>query len=63
MEPDRDFANPFVSEPMRPIVPARALERPMCSTNPDDEPKEPVRVFAMPFVSVLNRDNEPDSVL
>ena len=63
MEPDMDFAKPLVSRPTRPIVPARDFNRATCSTSPEDEPRDPVRVFAMPLVSVARIDKEPDRVL
>ena len=63
MEPDMDFAKPLFSKPMIPIVLARDFKRATCSTSPEDEPTDPVRVFVMPLVSVASRDNELDSVL
>lgn len=50
MEADRDFAKPLVSEPTRPMVPVRVLERAECSTRTMDEPRDPVRFFVIPLV-------------
>ena len=58
-----DFAKPLVSEPVRPIVPARDFNRATCSTSPEDEPRDPVKVFAMPLVCVPSRVNELVRVL
>ena len=63
MEPDMDFVKPLFSKPMRPIVPASDFNRATCSTSPEDEPRDPVSVFAIPLVCVARSDNELDSVL
>lgn len=50
MEADRILAKPLVSEPTRPRVPVRVLERAECSTRTMDEPTDPVRFFVIPLV-------------
>lgn len=49
-EADKDFAKPLVSDPIRPIVPERVLDRAVCSTIIADGPRDPVRFFAIPLV-------------